>query len=179
MFSCAKILSVANILSSGNSKPAGVELLVILAVIDGILDVLGGALLLVVTSVSLSWLGILIGSGFARLVLLILTAISLLLLFFGASSLLLAYGLWKGRGWAWRLALTSAIVGLALSIVALAVGVGMVGVASNGISIYYLTRSDIKAYFGKAPPTPDGFCVHCGNQLKRGEAYCSKCGSKR
>jgi hypothetical protein len=28
---------------------------------------------------------------------------------------------------------------------------GMVDVASNGLSIYYLTRTEIKAFFGKAP----------------------------
>ena len=54
-------------LSSSNSKPAGVDFLIILAVVGGIFDILGAVLLLAVTSVSLSWLGILVGLGIVRL----------------------------------------------------------------------------------------------------------------
>ena len=137
-------------LSSSNSKPAGVVFLTILIVVGGIFDILGAVLLLAVRSVSLSWLGILVGSGIIRLLFLILSAISLLLLFSGVTSFFLAYGLWRGRGWAWTWALTSAIVGLIASIVALVVGIGIVGVASNGLSIYYLTRTEVKVFFAKA-----------------------------
>jgi hypothetical protein len=167
-----------------------VDLLVIFAVIGGIIDILGAVLLLVVTSVSLSWLGILVGPEIVRLVFWILSALSFLLLFYGVTSFFLAYGLWKGRGWAWTWALTSAIIGLAASIVALCVGIGMIGVASNALTIYYLTRTEIKAFFGKASLSEsksfsklhsmvERFCVRCGNRLDRKEAYCPTCGSKR
>ena len=183
-------MSAADGLSSSNSKPTGVDFLIILAVISGTIDILGAGLLLVVTSVSLSWLGILVGPGIVRLVFLILSAISFLLLFSGVTSFFLAYGLWRGRGWAWTWALTSAIIGLTASIVALGVGIGMVGVASNGLSIYYLTRTEVKAFFGKAPlPESESFstlpsiierfCANCGNRLSEEEAYCPSCGSKR
>lgn len=177
-------------LSSSNSKPTGVDLLVILAMIGGIIDILGAALFLVVTSVSLSWLGILVGPGIVRPVFLILSALSFLFLFCGVTSFFLAYGLWKGRGWAWAWALPSAIIGLAASIMALVVGIGLIGVASNALTIYYLTRTEVKVFFGKAP-LPESksfsrlpsmvkmFCVHCGNRLNEKEAYCPNCGSKR
>jgi hypothetical protein len=144
------ILSAAENLRSSKPKPTGVDLLIILAIIGGIVDFLGAAVLIVVTSVSISWLGILVGPGMVRLVFLILSALSFLLIVYGASSFFLAYGLWKGRGWAWRWALTSAIVGLVMSIVLLGAGIGIVGVASNALSIYYLTRTEVKAFFGKA-----------------------------
>jgi len=181
-------VSAADGLSSSNSKPTGVDFLIILAVVGGIFDILGAVLLLAVTSVSLSWLGILVGPGIARLLFLILSTISLLLLFSGVTSFLLAYGLWRGRGWAWTWALTSAIIGLTASIVALGVGIGIVGVVSNGLSIYYLTRTEVKVFFGKASSLEskrfsrllsidEKFCVHCGNRLNGKEAYCPICGS--
>jgi uncharacterized membrane protein (DUF2068 family) len=176
-------------LSSSNSKPTGVDLLIILAIIGGIVDILAAAVFLVVTSVASSWLGILVGPGIVRLVFLILSALSFLFLFCGVSSFFLAYGLWKGRGWAWRWALTSAIIGLAVSVIALGVGIGIVGVASNALAIYYLTRTEVKAFFGKAPlpesksfsrpSMVERFCVNCGNRLNGKETYCPGCGSKR
>lgn len=176
-------------LGSGNSKPTGVDLLVILAVIGGIFDILG-AVLLLVTSVSLSWFGTFIAPGTARVIFLILSAISFLLLSSGATSFFLAYGLRKGRGWAWSWARASAVVGLAASIIAMSVGIGVAGVASNALTIYYLTRTDVRAFFGKGS-LPDSrtftgpsivverFCVHCGNRLNGEEAYCTSCGFKQ
>jgi len=183
-------LSATDSLSSSNSKLAGVDRLIILAVIDGIIEILGAALFLVVTSVSLSWLGALVGPGLVRLVFLILSALSFLLLFCGVASFFLAYGLWRGRGWAWTWELISAIVGLAASVIALGAGIGLIGVASNALTIYYLTRTEVKAFFGKAPllesksfsgrpSMVERFCVHCGNRLNGKEAYCPSCGSKR
>ena len=156
----------------------------------GIIDIIGAALLLVITSVSLSWLGALVGPGIVRLVFLILSALSFLLLFYGGTSFFLAYGLWKGRGWAWNWAVTSAIIGLTGSIIALGIGIGIMGVATNALTIFYLTRTEVKAFFGKAPlpesksfsslpSRVERFCVHCGNRLNEGEAYCSNCGYKR
>lgn len=161
-------------LTSSNSKPSGVEILIILAVIGGVIDIVGAAIVLILASASLSWLEIFVGLATVRLVFSILSAISILLIFYGMTSFLLTYGLWKGRGWAWTWALASAIVGLAASSIALGVGIGMIGVASNALAIYYLTRTEVKAFFGKAHP----FCHHCGNRFNRTDTYCSSCGSK-
>jgi len=183
-------LCAAGSLSSSDSKPTGVDLLVILAVVGGVIDILAAALLIAVTSVSLSWLGIFVGPGVVRLVLLILSGFSFLLLFYGVSSFLLSYGLWKGRGWAWTWALSSAIIGLPASIITVGVGIGIVGLASDALTIYYLTRTEVKAFFGKTlrpelksfsrpPSIIERFCMHCGNQLNGKESYCPNCGSKR
>jgi len=137
---------------SDGSKPTGVDLLTIFAVMDGIIDIVGAVLLLIVTSLSLSWLRMLIGSGIVRFVSLVLLAISFLLLFLGVASLVLAYGLWNGRGWAWKWALASAIMGLAWSTITLGLGIGIIGVATNALTIYYLTRTEVKVFFGKNHP---------------------------
>ena len=136
---------------SGGSKPTGVDLLTIFAVMDGIIDILG-AVLLIATSLSASWLGMFISPGIVRFISLILLAISFVLLFLGVTSLVLAYGLWNGRGWAWKWALASAIMGLAWSTITLGLGIGIVGVATNALTIYYLTRTEIKGFFRKNHP---------------------------
>ena len=173
-------------MSSSNSKPTGVDLLVILAVIGGVGDVLGAVVFLVLTLVASSWLGILVGPGIVRLVLFVFSALSILLLFCGATSFFLAYGLSRGRGWAWSWALSSAIIGLAVSIIAIVVRIGVIGVASNALILYYLTKRDVKVFFGKALASDskstalvDGFCVNCGNRLNGKEAYCPSCGFRR
>ena len=166
------------------------DLLILLALIGGVVDILAAALFLVLTSVVPHWLGIIVGPGIVGLVFLFLWALSFLLLFYGATSFVLAYGLWKGRGWAWTWARTSAIIGLALSIIALVAGIGVVGVATNALSIHYLNRPEVKGFFGKAslpeskstprpPYVAESFCVHCGNRLNEKEAYCPSCGFKR
>ena len=153
------------------------------------MDFIAAAVFLLIRSVSLSWLEILSGPGISRLVSLVLSILSFLFLVYGMTSFFLAYGLWKGRDWAWTWTLTSAIIGLAASIIALSIGIGMIGVASNALTIYYLTRIEVKAFFGKAPslesksssrlPSMERFCVHCGNRLNEKEAYCTNCGSKK
>ena len=154
--------------------------------IGGVFDVLGGVILIVITSISISWFGNLVGPRIVSDAFLILSIISCLLLITGATSFFLAYGLRKGRGWAWTSALTSAVIGLVGSILLLGVGIGLVGVASNGLAIYYLTRIEVKAFFGKAPrPESKSFsnvprlCNHCGNRFNGTEAYCPTCGSKQ
>jgi len=170
-----------------SSKPTGIDLLVIFTVIGGVFDFLGAVLLLVVTSLSISWLGKLLAPRVVTVISSVLAIISCLLLFSGIISLFLAYGLRNGRGWAWKWALTSAFIGLAASTILLGVGVGVVGVASNGLAIYYLTRPEIKAFFGKTTPMssssdpsmPETLCVHCGNRLSGKDTYCPSCGSRQ
>ena len=174
-------------LSLISSRPKGVDLLVIFAVIGGAFDILGGVLLIVITSVSISWFGNLVGPRVVSDAFLIFSIISCVLLITGAASLFLAHGLWKGRRWAWSSALTSAVIGLAGSTLLLGIGIGLVGVASNGLAIYYLTRTEVKAFFGKTPQPglqsfpnlPRTFCSQCGNRLNGKKTYCSTCGSKQ
>jgi len=174
-----------------NSKPPGVRLLVVLTLVSGITELLVAAIFIVLASVSASWLGIIFGVGISRLVFLVLSVVSVGFLSYGVASFFLAYGLWNGRGWAWSWALASSIIGFASSLIAFGVGVGVVGLASNAVSIYYLTRTDVKVFFGKAalPELTNisfsprssimgRFCQHCGVRLNGKEVYCISCGSK-
>jgi uncharacterized membrane protein (DUF2068 family) len=68
---------------------------------------------------------------------------------FAIVAFILAYGLWNGRGWAWTWTLISSILGLIISIIGIAVGIGIIGIAVYATMIYYLTRARVKAFFGK------------------------------
>ena len=73
----------------------------------------------------------------------------------GLVYLLIAWGLWTGRGWAWIVMMIFAILGLIGSIIALIVIVGIIPLIINILILYYLTRPHVKAFFGRGPP-PEG-----------------------
>ena len=176
--------------SDGGADLTGVQILIILNAIDGVIDFVAAAVFFILRSYLLSWLSTFVGPAIIHLFSLILFVLSLVFLLVGVTSFVLVYGLWKRRDWAWRWALTSAVISLAASIVGLSIGLGMVGVASNALIIYYLTRPEARAYFGKralkespALPEPGSiiqkFCTQCGNRLNERDIYCSSCGAKR
>jgi uncharacterized membrane protein (DUF2068 family) len=63
----------------------------------------------------------------------------------------MAYGLWKGKGWAWTITVILSFIGIALGVASIAVGnIGAVfHLIINIIVVYYLYRSCLKAFFGK------------------------------
>ena len=75
----------------------------------------------------------------------------------GIASLVVAYGLFKGKNWAWTVAVAAvlATIGLATNIISLVTGSmgaitgALVGIALNTIVLYYLSRRNVRQYFGK------------------------------
>jgi hypothetical protein len=61
----------------------------------------------------------------------------------------LAYGIWRGRGWAWTWLFIACVINLVASVGEIVVGIGLVGIVIYPIMIYYLTRPHVKSYFGK------------------------------
>jgi Predicted membrane protein (DUF2127) len=91
----------------------------------------------------------------------------------GIGYLVVSYGLLKGKGWAWIITVILTIIAIAVQIVS-GVTASMfnasfiddtnsfvtgfiaqiVGIAINGIILYYLYRPNVKAFFGRSlPPT--------------------------
>jgi uncharacterized membrane protein (DUF2068 family) len=69
----------------------------------------------------------------------------------GIAYFVMAYGLWKGKGWAWTITLILSFIGIALGIASIAVGnIGAIfHLIINIIVVYYLYRPYVKAFFGK------------------------------
>jgi uncharacterized membrane protein HdeD (DUF308 family) len=107
-------------------RPLGVTIIAILTIIGGIIFLASGLVLLIV-------------------------GIGIVLLALGIAYLVMAYGLWKGKGWAWTITLILSVIGIILGIVSIAAGnIGaIIGIIINGVVIYYLYRPNVKAFFGK------------------------------
>jgi uncharacterized membrane protein (DUF2068 family) len=121
-------------------RPTGVTILAILALIGGILGLVGGLFLFGIAS-TFAVLGI---SGLA-------TIVAIVLIVGGVLDLFLAYGAWNLRPWAWTLGIVAEIVaivsqvlyignGLANSIIGIAIAVGI---------IYYLYQPRVRRAFGQ------------------------------
>jgi hypothetical protein len=114
------------------SRPLGVTIIAILAVIGGIGSVLSGFAIMAIIPL----LGIIFGG---------------LLIIIGLAYFVVAYGLWKGLNWAWNITLIVSVIGIIVGLGSIVVGnVGaLFHLIVNVIVIYYLYRPNVKAYFGK------------------------------
>ena len=130
-------------------RPTGVTVL-------AILDIVGGALLLLL-GLTLTVLGPTVLLPFllkahARLPPAFVAAIGILGLIFivpGIISIVIGWGLLKGKGWSWWLTVIFAVLGIIGSAINLVIGNigGIVGLIIEGIILYYMTRPHVKEYF--------------------------------
>jgi hypothetical protein len=84
-------------------------------------------------------------------------AIGAVLVAIAIVSFIVAYGLLKGKGWAWTVTVILSIISIVLNAISIATGNigGIVSIIISGIILYYLYRPHVKAYFGKGvSPSP-------------------------
>jgi len=178
------------------NRPFGVTLLAVLHILQMILYFIIGVALIAVGALLPRFLLRLprFVGGIVGLIGGVLVIIALLYL-------LLAYGLWTGRAWAWTISLVIAGLAIVFSLIALVVrgGVGgLITLVLNGVVVYYLMRPNVKAFFGKAPTPPSAtmltpsqlnpqsisasgapkFCVNCGAPVTTDVRFCAHCGAK-
>ena len=99
-------------------------------------------------------------------------AIGAIVLAVGVGYLIVSYGLLKGKGWAWIITVILTIIAIAVQIIS-GITAGMfnssfiddtnsfvtgiiaqiVGIAIDGVILYYLYRPNVKAFFGKSQPS--------------------------
>lgn len=109
-------------------RPLGITIIAILLIINGIIFLVTGT-------------GILIFLPFIGIPLIII----------GIANLFVAWGLLKGKGWAWIFTLIVNGISIILNAVSIASGnVGaIVGIIINAVIIYYLYRPNVRSYFGR------------------------------
>lgn len=131
---------------SPTARPFGVTLLAALQILLGILELLGGAALAVVTFV--------LPEMFPHVRFFASRSMfsGLGLVAFALVDFILAYGLWKGKGWAWVGSLIFAVIGLVFSALSLfmrpRLGEG-VSLILDLVILYYLMQPRVQSYFGK------------------------------
>lgn len=82
-------------------------------------------------------------------------SIGAILIVIGIGYLAVSYGLLKGRGWAWSIALILSYIGIALAIISIVTGnfLPIINLVINIVIVYILYRPQVKAFFGKSPNT--------------------------
>lgn len=123
------------------TRPLGVTIIAILIVISGILILLVG--------IGLVALGPIIGIVFV-----LFGFISLAV---GIAYLVMAYGLLKGRAWAWTISTIVLIIGIILEIISIprtiasgsSLSGDIISIAISVFILYYLYRPHVKSYFGR------------------------------
>ena len=120
------------------NRPIGVTIIAILTIIGGIGFLASGIAAVVAAPFLSDMEGLSAGIGAALMAL-------------GIAYFVMAYGLWKGKGWAWTITLVLSFIGIVLGIASIVTGnIGAVfHLIINIIVVYYLYRPNVKAFFGK------------------------------
>jgi len=140
--------------TSKRNRPTGVTVIGVLQILVG-LGSLGFGFILAATY---AFLGSLLSGGsegvtfsgglFGAFFVVVGAIIGGILVLIGIVDLVIAYGLFKGSGWAWMLCLIFAVISIVFGI--LTFPVGIIVIIFDALIIYYLTRPNVKEFFGKA-----------------------------
>ena len=147
------------------SRPTGVTIIAILNIIGGIIMVIGGIGLLAAgalipmlppeafeQSQNLAPGGMSITGASASILGGGAVAVGAVTIAIGILSFVVAYGLLKGRSWAWTLTVVLSVISIVLNALSLIAGnfAAIISIVISGIILYYMYRPHVKAYFGKA-----------------------------
>ncbi len=133
------------------SRPTGITIIAVLAILIGVLGLLAG-----VAIIGLS--ALISTSTFVGMDPALLTGVGLvvggIVLVFSLIWLAVGLGFLHGRSWAWTLGMIFSVLSIigALSFAILGDYSGIFGVFIWGMMIYYLTRNRVKSFFGKGTP---------------------------
>jgi hypothetical protein len=124
-------------------RPTGVTILAILAVIGGVFGLLGGVVLIglsTVTDLAIPGLG-----GFVAILGLITLVLAVL-------DFVFAYGAWGLKPWAWTLGIGLEVVSIIVDILGFRSSTAsstVIGIVIAGIIIYYLYQPHVRRAFGQ------------------------------
>jgi hypothetical protein len=126
-------------------RPTGITVLAVLAAIGGVFGILGGLALIGVGTVVASTTGL---GGLAAIV-------GLIALAYGILSLVLAYGFWTLKPWAWTLGIGLEVAGIVINVLqymnnTAAIGGTILSIAINAVVLWYLYQPNVKAAFGRS-----------------------------
>jgi hypothetical protein len=76
----------------------------------------------------------------------------------GIGSFIVAYGLFNGRSWGWSGAVALAVIGIIIPIMNIIAGYwpSVFTLILSGVILYYLSRPQVRAYFGRTVSAPSG-----------------------
>ena len=129
-------------------RPTGITIIAILMIIGG--------LILLFTGIAPLFLGPLISldsDGSSNTLGFLITIGGLVLVALGIASLIVSWGLLKGKGWARTITLIISIIAIIFGIISLVSSqdlIHIIEIIVYGIIIYYMFTDKVKLFFGKA-----------------------------
>jgi len=128
-------------------RPTGVTVLAILDIIGGVLVALLG---LVFIALGPRLTIILKAEHLPPVLVAFFGVLGIVFIVIGAISIVIGWGLLKGKGWSWWLTVIFAVLGIIGAVLNIAMGNvgGIINLVIDGIIIYYMFRPHVKAYFG-------------------------------
>ncbi len=126
-------------------RPTGITILAVLAAIGGVLAILGGLALLTV--------GAAISAAYALGG--VVAFIGLFALVIGILDLIVAYGFWGLKPWAWTLGVGLQVAGIVLNVIQYVnnsanLSGTIISIVIAAAILYYLYQPTVKAAFGRA-----------------------------
>ncbi len=122
-------------------RPLGVSILAILGFIGGAFMLLTGAIFAAMLPTMSLYI-----HQMPQMASIFIKFGSIIFLVMGLVSLVVSYGLWTGKTWAWWIYIVILVLGLISAILSLPPGI--TGLIINGVVLYYMTRGHVKRYFG-------------------------------
>lgn len=130
------------------SRPTGITVLAILEFIFGILILLAG---IAVAAISGSGMLSTVGYAFLAGMAVLVGGVFIVL---GLVVLLVGWGMWTGKGWAWILSVVLYILGVIFGLYSIASGslTSVVSLLIEAFLLWYMFRPHVKAFFGRGTP---------------------------
>ncbi len=158
------------------SRPVGITILAVLEILIGIVGLLASLVIIGFSALfsTLPTVGSLLGA--------VGLIIGGVVLFFSIIWLATGVGFLHGKGWSWILGMIFSILSLFGAVGALTIGLitgGVGGLVFWGLMLYYLTRTHVKAFFGKGGlPTTPGYVMpySLGPQINNPQTTASNTG---
>ena len=123
-------------------------IIAILALLAGLLVMVGGTILGGLAGSSDVENAAGIGTVFAGLGIIF----GVIVILIGILYFAIAYGVWKGRGWAWMLGLVVSIIAIVFGVLGLSSGVNLsnlIALALPIVVVYFLWQPDVKRWLGR------------------------------
>lgn len=146
-------------------RPLGVAVLAVLDIIGGILAFIGGITMAAVSAMvnnpdirdmirdQMISAGVANVDAILDMLVTVLIVVGVIMFIMGLVGVVVGWGFWAGKQWAWIIGVIFYVVGVVISVVGMVWPVwsptSVIGIIIGAVILYYLFRPNVKAWFGR------------------------------
>lgn len=143
-------------------RPLGIAILAVLDIICGIAALIGGIVLAAVSTIvdepeiedairdAMTSAGVTNVEAVLDILATVLIVLGVFICIMGLVAIVVGWGFWTGKQWAWILGVILFIISIAASAVGMVwAPTNVIGVIIDALILYYLFRPNVKAWFGR------------------------------